>query len=413
MMYKILYIHDEKRVKYGAQYINDLIVKKLRRENCIVDNIYPEEEMGDIPSVLKGIGNILFYYSLIQKKKDIYKYDIIQGTTYTPLAFLDAGVPVIAHFGSTTEGFLKSVPSLRQLGRESQKLVAILRDLKEHGVIPQIVPPIKSLKDISRIEIHVAKNSDLVVASSQQVKRELARAGVPRDRIKVIHNAIEDYWFRSKPRRSVKEVAELVYLGRMGDDPFTIKLKGIDRLAYIVRKFPELQKTIIGMCKKIAEHSQFFSQFPNTVALLSIEKRYIPRILRHHYGDLYVNPGRYEGFCLSLVEAMSQGLVPVVFPIGVAPEIIDNGRNGYLVRSLGETVRRIRYLSHRPKVRARMAEEAMKTSRQFRTDILIRKYLATYKKLIEGAPRGTRGARRPFLSFRFRADRPAPHPRLP
>jgi len=112
-----------------------------------------------------------------------------------------------------------------------------------------------------------------------------------------------------------------------------------------------------------------------------VDKRNIPRILRNHYGDIYVNPGRYEGFCLSLIQAMSQGLVPITFPIGVAPEIIQNGRNGYLINTIDDMIKKINLLTSKKVTRARMAEEAIKTSKSFNSDMLIKKYVDVYQKL--------------------------------
>ena len=381
MVKKILYIHNEKKMEFGAHHINNLIVNKLRSKGYLVDSVYPKESISLFSRSLHGIGNILFFYSLINKKSEIDKYDIIQGTTYTTLAFLGNDVPTVSLFGSTTYGFLKSVPSLEKIKRENENLVRIFSELKKYGIIERLVPLVKSLKDLSKIEIDVAKKADLVIATSKIVKQELIRNGVPRKNISLIHNAIEDFWFQSKLMKKIKPISELVYLGRMGDDLFTMKLKGMDRFIYILKEFPNLRKTVIGLCRKTDQYHQFFSQFLETVSYLSVDKKRIPRILRNHYGDIYVNPGRYEGFCLSLIQAMSQGLVPITFPIGVAPEIIQNGRNGYLINTIDDMIKKINLLTSKKVTRARMAEEAIKTSKSFNSDMLIKKYVDVYQKL--------------------------------
>ncbi|UCG91647.1 MAG: glycosyltransferase family 4 protein [candidate division WOR-3 bacterium] len=381
MVRKILYINNEKEIEYGAHFINSLIVKKLRTNGYMVDSMYPKESINLFSKSLSGISDILFYYSLIRKRKQINKYDVIQGTTYTPLAFLDNGVPVVSLFGSTTHGFLKHVPSLKKLDRESRYLVKIFNGLKKYNVVDSLVPSIKSLKDISKIEIFVAKKSAVVISTSEIVKRELIRNGIPKKKITLVHNAIEDFWFKTKKARKVKPIAELVYLGRMGDDPFTVKLKGIDRLGYILKAFPGLRKTVIGMCSRVDEYHLVFSQFPEAITHLSVKKKKIPKILQKHYGDIYINPGRYEGFCLSLIEAMSQGLVPITFPTGVAPEIIQHGRNGYLVNKITEMVKTINHLMRKKALRTRMAKEAVRTSRHFKADKIIKQYINVYQTL--------------------------------
>ncbi len=382
MVKNLLYIHNEKRVRYGAQYINDLIVKKLRIKGVWVDSVFPEESLNLAPQEMSGISNILFFYSLIGKKKDIKKYDIIQGTTYTPLAFLNNGVPVVSHFGSTTAGFLESVPSIKQLERENPELLEIFNNLKDLGIITKKKEHLKPLKDIAKIEIHVAKNSDAVIATSKKVKKELVKRKVREDKIHIIHNAIEDYWFKTRINKNPNKSAGIVYLGRIGDDPFTIRLKGVNRLLYILRRFPQSNKKVIAMCHKTELYHALFCGIPKTESFLSVEKKKIPALLKNHFADIYVNTGRYEGFGLSIVEAMSQGLIPLVFPIGVVPEMIKNGYNGYIVHSMSEMLNVINELKSKPAKRKILAENSIKTSKQFKADILVKEYIKLYKKLL-------------------------------
>jgi len=103
---KIAFIHNQKKIGTGSHYINDLISLKLRQRKIEIKNFYPKTELIDPPPHLKGLANILFFYSLLDHKQEILKYSIIQGTTYTPLPFLALSIPVITHFGSTTNGFI-------------------------------------------------------------------------------------------------------------------------------------------------------------------------------------------------------------------------------------------------------------------------------------------------------------------
>jgi len=379
---KILFIHAEKKFKTGAHYINETIIQKLKQRGYKVDNLYPTTSIDLLSPDMFGISNILFFYSLIKKHNDSGKYDVIQGTTYTPLAFVGNGTPVISHFGSTTWGFLHSVPSLKKMGKEKKDLVSIFKNLYHNNVIPSLNASLKPLKDISKIEIYVAKKSDVVIAASEKVKNELVRNKVPKNKVVVIHNAVEDYWLNSKIRGNVKKVADLVYLGRLGNDYFTVKLKGINRLIYVFKNYPELNKVVIGMCHKIEEYENIFSQILNTKTHLSFEKSKIPSILKKHYGDLYINTSRYEGFCLSLIEAMSQGLVPIVFPFGIVPEIIKDGKNGYIVHSVSEMISRIKKIKSDPAKRKEIAKNAVQTARQFSSDALIKEYIDVYAPLI-------------------------------
>ena len=87
---RIAYIHDENKIHTGADHITELIIKKLRENHIFVKNVYPKTRLIDYSySIeLKGVSNILFFYSLLEQKDEILKYDLIQGTTFTPITFL-------------------------------------------------------------------------------------------------------------------------------------------------------------------------------------------------------------------------------------------------------------------------------------------------------------------------------------
>ena len=62
---RILFIHTEKKLPFGAHFINDLIVKTLRQKGHVVDTIYPSESIEMFSKSLTGISNILFFYNSI------------------------------------------------------------------------------------------------------------------------------------------------------------------------------------------------------------------------------------------------------------------------------------------------------------------------------------------------------------
>jgi len=49
------------------------------------------------------------------------------------------------------------------------------------------------------------------------------------------------------------------------------------------------------------------------------------------FSDLFVMPSRYESFCLSCLEAAALGMPVVSSDTGIAPQIVVNGENGYLL----------------------------------------------------------------------------------
>jgi glycosyltransferase involved in cell wall biosynthesis len=79
---------------------------------------------------------------------------------------------------------------------------------------------------------------------------------------------------------------------------------------------------------------------------------------------------------------MSQGLVPISFPVGVAPEIIHNGENGFIVCTIEEAKEKITLLLGNSALRHRLALAAKETAKQFRPEVMIKKTLMLYNRIL-------------------------------
>jgi len=374
---KIAFIHNEKKIGTGAHYINDLMSLKLKESGVEMKNFYPRVSL-DTPIHLSGLKKILFFYSLLEKRKEILKYSLVQGTTYTPLPFLAYEIPVITHFGSTTRGFLQLTPLANDLEPDLKK---IWHELKKAKAIKELnIKTRRPLRDIAEIEEYVASKSEAVIATSIKVKNELLDMGIDEGKIHLIHNAIEDYWFNNEKLDFIEE-PNIVFLGRIGGDAFNLKLKGVDRLIHLYSHFPEIKKVTICMTTNKGLTSWILNKIQKHSLFVNVKKENIPNIVKNLRGSILFIPSRYEGFSLSLIEGMSQGLVPIVYTVGVAPEIIRNGENGFVVFSQEEAIEKVKMLLANPKLRKKCSIEAEKTSLQFSSSLIAKKLTNLYKKI--------------------------------
>lgn len=375
---KIAFIHNEKKLGTGAHYINDLMSLKLKESGAKMKNFYPRASL-DAPVHLGGLKNILFFHSLLEKRKEILKYDLIQGTTYTPLPFLAYPIPVITHFGSTTRGFLDATPRASQM---ETSLKQIWYDLKKVGAIKELnIKTRRPLRDIAEVEEYVASKAEAVIATSLKVKKELLATGVEEEKIHLIHNAIEDYWFDNHRPEPIDD-PRIVFLGRMGGDAFNMKLKGVDRLIHLYQHFADAKKTTVCMTTNKGMVSWLLNNIQNHTLYVNVKKDKIPQIVKGLRGSILFIPSRYEGFSLSLIEGMSQGLVPVIYSVGVAPEIIRNGENGFIVSSQKEAINKIKLLLADATLRKKCSLEAEKTSLQFSSSFIARKLIKVYEEVV-------------------------------
>jgi glycosyltransferase involved in cell wall biosynthesis len=375
---KVAFIHNEKKIGTGAHYINDLMSLRLKDMGVEMKNFYPTASL-DAPVHMSGLRNILFFYSLLEKRQKILKYDIIQGTTYTPIPFLAYPIPVVSHFGSTTKGFLETTPRASQMTGDTRNA---WYDLKKSGAIRELnIKTRRPLRDIAEIEEYVAKRADAVIATSMKVKAELMEMGVEENKICLIHNAIEDYWFEeSLPGFS--PVPGIVFLGRLGNDAFNLKLKGLDRIVDVYKHFKNVPKSTVCMTTNKSLTSWLTDNIPNHSLHVNVKKEEIPSIVRPLRGSVLFISSRYEGFSLSLIEGMSQGLVPVAYDVGVVPEIIRNGENGFVVRSQKEAKEKISLLLADETLRKRCSLEAQKTAKAFRGNLIAKKLIILYEQIL-------------------------------
>jgi len=383
---KIAFIHSNKKITTGAHHINELMSQALSERGARVRNFFPRRQLTDTPVHLKGIANILFFHSLLEHKEEILRNHIIQGTTYTPLPFLSFNVPVVCHFGSTIRGYLDAVPMTRRLPKEEQN---VLKELAKLDIVPELdLKTFRPMEDVADIEAVAAARASACIATSQKVRDELMWMDISSERITVIHNAIEDYWFEP-PRPTTIQPPHLVFLGRLGNDVFTLKLKGFSRLVNFYRAFPDVPKTTICMTTNRKLKEWLRVAFPKHYMFVNLRKDLIPGALAPLYGSILFMPSRYEGFSLSLVEGMSQGLVPIAYPVGIVPEIIKNGENGYIVTTQEEASTRARELLADDHKRVAMAEAAKASTSQFKSSYISSQLISLYQNLRRDRRLGT------------------------
>lgn len=381
---KVAFIHNEKRIHTdmhtGAAQINRLMAWALAKIGVQVKHFYPRHQLTDTPIHLRGIANILFFYSMLEHKNEILKFDIIQGTTYTPLPFLAFNTPVVCHFGSTARGYLDSVPSTKQLPEEEKK---IFKELTKLNIIPELdLKTFRPMEDVADIETVAALRSNTCIATSKKVKNELVEIGIPQEKIVLIHNAIEDYWFEPQ-RITTIQPPHLVFLGRLGNDVFTLKLKGFTRLVNFYRAFPNIPKTTICMTTNRKLKDWLRVSFPKHYMYTNLRKDLIPGALAPLFGSILFLSSRYEGFSLSLIEGMSQGLVPIAFSVGVVPEVIKDGENGFIVKTEKEAEMRAEELLNDEEKRIKMANAAKQMAIQFHSTRIADKLLLLYREIKE------------------------------
>lgn len=101
--------------------------------------------------------------------------------------------------------------------------------------------------------------------------------------------------------------------------------------------------------------------------------------------SIFVGTSRFEGFMLVIVEAMSQGCVPVSFKTPYGPaDIIEDGKNGFLTEMHDDSTfaRKLSELIADENLRRRMAEAARIRAKEFDVTAICRQWMDKYAALL-------------------------------
>ena len=233
-----------------------------------------------------------------------------------------------------------------------------------------------------------------VVAVSEENKRTLVDLyRLPASKISVVHNGVELAPFMDPAPGTLR--AEL---GLAPDQPLVIVLgrlaanKGqrflVEAAPAILARFPTTHFAFAG-------NPEGRGDIEARIRTLHLEPHFsllgfrsdVVNLLRS--SDLFVLPSLAEGFSLSIIEALAAGLPVVATRVGGATEIIDEGRNGFLVPpadapALGEAV--IRVLSLNAEERDGFRRVARETAQRFSFDATARGVLDVYRRALTDAP---------------------------
>jgi colanic acid/amylovoran biosynthesis glycosyltransferase len=180
------------------------------------------------------------------------------------------------------------------------------------------------------------RNGDLFLAVSEAVLRRLIELGCPNERIKLLRSGIDISRFNFRAFKDFGQPVRLVSVGRLAPN------KGISYVLEAVNILSEsgvqVEYRIVGdgpcrdaLLQKVSDlNLDSFVGFEGAV-----DSDRVIGILRD--SDILIAPsitgpdGEQEGLPNSLKEAMAAGVLAIGTSIGGIPELIEHGKNGFLV----------------------------------------------------------------------------------
>jgi len=211
---------------------------------------------------------------------------------------------------------------------------SMLRLMIVHNITPATYAAAVAIRD----HVHAT------VCVSRRIRDDLVeRHGFESNTTHVIHNAVDLPTSLPARRRHANEPLRLLSLGRIED-----QAKGVLWLPDILARLPgDVHLTVAGDGPDLQRLRQASALLAGRVRFLGrIPPTEVPALIANH--DVLVAPSRFEGFMLTLAEAMAAGCVPVVSRIrGVTDAVVNDGVTGLLfpvgdIEAAADAIRRLR-----------------------------------------------------------------------
>jgi len=236
------------------------------------------------------------------------------------------------------------------------------------------------------------KCTTAVVAVSGAVKRNLEKYEHIKN-IRVIYNGIDPDLF--KPASAEEKILKKKKLG-LNQNDFVLSNVGrmdywknqrilIEILPELKKNFPQIKLVFVGGGKEEQnlKHLVIKKRVKNDVIFLG-QRSDVNQILKAF--DIFIFPSLTEGLPLVIIEAMAVGLPIIASPVGGIPELIINGKNGFLVSptSKEEIKSTIIKLLQNPKLRQYMGKTGRKIfESRFSLPKMVKNYLKVYNEVIK------------------------------
>lgn len=241
--------------------------------------------------------------------------------------------------------------------------------------------------------ILICRVADGIVADSEYTKIDATRNyGIPSGKITVIPIGVDINRF--SPEIRGHKIRKMLNIG--SDMPLVLYLGRLDQrkgVEYLVLSAPSVLKEISDAKFLSVGRGPFEKPLKQLTKRLGVQDTFIfhPFISDSHLpslyaaADVFVLPSRWEGFGISMLEAMATAKPVVSTNVSAIPEVVIHGKTGLLVETgnhhqLAEAI--IKILSDRNFAKGLGINGRKRAEKVFNWDVITKKTLELYKLII-------------------------------
>lgn len=219
------------------------------------------------------------------------------------------------------------------------------------------------------------------IAVSKSIEEELKKRGARN--VHVIPNGISENWFNVQNNEID---GRILFVGRI------MPIKGLETLIQAIKtvkmKHSKAHLHIVGAI----QDREYKHKLDSLIGELGLEDSVIflgPRSgadLEKEYSEcaVFVLPSKNESFGIVLLEAMATGKSIVASNVGGIPEILENGKEGVLVKSgdTEELAKKIQILLSENEIRKKMGLAGIENAKKCSWQSIAERTLDYYKKIL-------------------------------
>lgn len=224
----------------------------------------------------------------------------------------------------------------------------------------------------------IGKRADAVRVVNQTMKRDLVSFGVPVEKIRVLSSLYLD--LEQHQPRVIDKHYDVLFVGRLASNKGIMLL--LEAIAQVRLTHPQVTLAIRGEGNLRSQIDRYIQQrkLHNTVRLLPRQED-MPTL--YNQARMLVCASTVEGNPRVTIEAMACGVPVISTRVGIMPDVITQGDNGYLVDwDAHQIAQTIRLLLDNPRLRMQIGAAGEMSVQQYAAEKTIRDYALAYHALI-------------------------------
>jgi glycosyltransferase involved in cell wall biosynthesis len=369
---KIIHVADYYAVGTGHP-LNNVVERLYRRGHEVevyTSNLHLKQELShdkDYPIKIRRfrgfrIGSKAFYPSLIPKLLFQQNPDVIHSW-------------VMAFFSTFVSGWLKPI-------KKYPLVVSVDFDIAEPRPTLAKKPYIFFYR-----KIPTSFSNIITTFTSKERDVLIKRFKFDANKVKILPIGVDFERFSSKPKQNLKEKLNLQDKFIILDVCFLLPKKNLEMILKALKLLPS---NVVFLHAGGISDINYKQKLDKMIKNLKLEKRvvFLGKVSReeivaaYHTADVFVQSGFRESFCIPIIEAIASGLPVITTKVGVANDVIENNKTGFIVKNENEIVNKINLLIEDASLRRKIGRNSKEVAKKYEWEVIIDKLEKIYKRVV-------------------------------